>query len=156
MSDNGIVLKKNIENPQETWNLYQIQRKMREIIENSVLKISSASGNGFLAKGNSGGWVFRQIITLGKGLKPVGNADGREGNPTISLDIGIGGDQVAAGDHRHDGIFELYRAAGTTAQYYRGDKTWQSFDEAVKITIAKIVCYNGAVVTYNGEVVTYG
>jgi hypothetical protein len=153
MSDDGIVLKKDQDKPQETWNLYQIQRKIRSIIENSVMTISGITGHGFLAKGNTGGWIYRQIVTFGKGLKPVENGDGRNGNPTISLDVGTGGNQVAQGDHRHDGIFEAYLAPGTTAQYYRGDKSWQNLNDAIILMLKKIVCHDGDVVTHDGEVV---
>lgn len=32
----------------------------------------------------------------------------------------------AAADHNHTGVYEPVVAAGTAAQYYRGDKTWQT------------------------------
>ena len=41
---------------------------------------------------------------------------------------------AAYGDHAHPGMYEPVIPAGTTSQYWRGDKTWQTYTAAVTPT----------------------
>lgn len=46
------------------------------------------------------------------------------------IPTGTTGTTVALGNHLHTGVYEPLIAAGTTAQYRRGDNTWQTLDVA--------------------------
>lgn len=46
------------------------------------------------------------------------------------IPVGTTGSDVAAGNHAHTGVYEPVIASGTTAQYWRGDKTMQTLNAA--------------------------
>lgn len=50
--------------------------------------------------------------------------------PIANIPTGTTGTTVALGNHLHTGTYEPVITAGTTAQYYRGDKTWQTLNVA--------------------------
>lgn len=62
--------------------------------------LAGFSGTGFAVRTASDTWAQRSITTSGDGIS-ISNGDGVAGNPTISLSIGSGSTQVAAGDHNH-------------------------------------------------------
>jgi len=46
------------------------------------------------------------------------------------LPTGTTGTTVALGNHTHSGVYEPVITSGTTAQYWRGDKSWQTLDKS--------------------------
>lgn len=50
-------------------------------------------------------------------------------NSAFNKDFGTAVDTVAEGNHNHSGVYEPVVTPGTTGQYYRGDKSWQSLDK---------------------------
>jgi len=92
--------------------------------------IEALTGEGLAVRTAADTWALREIAVSGNGLNAVTNPKGIAGNPTISLNIGTGADQVAAGNHNHAGVYEPVLAAGVAAQYYRGDKTWATLNQA--------------------------
>lgn len=156
-----VTVKKDSKNPRDYWNLLQLQAKIEELINRPSLdSIVTAAGKGLLAKTGENSWALRSIVISGSGFNSVENANGSQGNPTLSLDFGAGGNQVAVGNHNHVGIYALVGhlhvgiyeptiTPGTDSQFWRGDKTWQD----LMATIAsKILCYEGEVLTYENEV----
>jgi microcystin-dependent protein len=108
--------------------------------------VAFGGGAGFRISGNSTG---AGTITAAQGLTVTGaltvsgtitgNASGVTAVPATSLtgtiDIlriptGTTGTTVALGNHAHAGVYEPVISAGTTAQYYRGDKSWQTLNAA--------------------------
>jgi hypothetical protein len=75
--------------------------------------------NGDLITGQSGAWARYGIGGAGNILMVSG------GQPTWSPTSTLG---LAAAGHLHDGVYELLLSASTTADYYRGDKTWQTLN----------------------------
>jgi hypothetical protein len=68
------------------------------------------------------------------GASPTGHvhaaADITSGVFAIGLiPTGTSGTTVALGNHTHAGVYEPVVAAGTTSQYWRGDKSWQTLDK---------------------------
>lgn len=50
--------------------------------------------------------------------------------PFAQIPVGTTATTVAAGNHNHDSSYEAIIPVGTSAQYYRGDKTWQPLTKA--------------------------
>ena len=50
--------------------------------------------------------------------------------PIAQIPVGTTQTTVARGDHNHNGVYEPVLSVGTTAQYYRGDKSWQTLNTA--------------------------
>lgn len=61
--------------------------------------IANVSGTGFLVRTDDT-WIERSIAVSGSGIS-ISNGNGVLGNPTISLNIGTGSNQIASGDHNH-------------------------------------------------------
>lgn len=95
--------------------------------------IEALTGEGLAVRTAADTWALREIAVSGNGLNAVTNPKGIAGNPTLSLNIGTGAAQVAAGDHVHSGVYEPVIAAGTTAQYWRGDKSWATLNQAAVV-----------------------
>lgn len=85
----------------------------------------------------AGGLTISDAVTIGGTI--TGNGSGLTALPATSLtgtiDInrlptGTTGITIALGNHVHTGVYEPVLAAGTTAQYYRGDKSWQTLTPA--------------------------
>jgi hypothetical protein len=92
--------------------------------------IEALATTGICCRVGANTWALRSLAVSGNGIAAVSNPSGAAGNPTISLDIGTGAAQVAAGNHTHAAVYEPVIAAGTSAQYWRGDKTWQTLNQA--------------------------
>ncbi len=68
-----------------------------------ALAIHNLATNGIVARTGSGTVSARTLTASGNGIS-VSNGDGVSGNPTVSLSIGTGASQVAAGDHTHSDL----------------------------------------------------
>lgn len=68
-----------------------------------ALALHNLSTNGLIARTGSGTVSARTLTASGNGIS-VSNGDGVSGNPTVSLSIGTGATQVAAGDHTHSDL----------------------------------------------------
>ncbi len=66
-----------------------------------ALALHNLATNGLIARTGSGTVNGRTITWSGNGGS-IANGDGVSGNPTISLSIGTGAAQIAAGNHTHD------------------------------------------------------
>jgi len=83
-----------------------------------ALALHNLASNGLVARTSAGTVAGRTLTASGNGIS-VTNGDGVSGNPTVSLNIGTGSTQVAAGNHTHSeystppGVINQY--AGTTA-----------------------------------------
>ncbi len=73
----------------------------------NALGLHNLSSNGLVVRTGAGAITSRSIAVSGNGIN-VSNADGVSGNPTLSLDIGTGAAQVAAGNHNHDSSYDNY------------------------------------------------
>jgi microcystin-dependent protein len=85
----------------------------------------------------SGGLTITANVTVSGTI--TGNGSGLTALPAGSLTgtiaiarlpVGTTGTDVAAGNHAHTGVYEPVITAGTTAQYWRGDKSWQTLNAA--------------------------
>ena len=150
----GITFKRDKKNPREAWNLSRLQAKVKSLTEKEILNsIESLLGEGILIKKGNDSWVLRGIAVSGNGFNSVVNSKGKEGDPTISLNIGTGAVQIAAGDHTHTANYEPVITSGTINQFWRGDKVWT---DLLKTIAEGILCYDGDVLTFDGEVLYYG
>ncbi|MDD2964015.1 MAG: tail fiber protein [Bacteroidales bacterium] len=68
-----------------------------------ALALHNLANNGLIARTGSGTVSARTLTASGNGIS-VSNGDGVSGNPTVSLSIGTGATQVAAGDHTHSDL----------------------------------------------------
>lgn len=68
-----------------------------------ALALHNLSTNGLIARTGSGTVSARTLTASGNGIS-VSNGDGVSGNPTVSLSIGTGATQVAAGNHTHSDL----------------------------------------------------
>jgi|GEM_PF-1925326 len=68
-----------------------------------ALALHNLATNGIVARTGSGTVSARTISASGNGIS-VSNGDGVSGNPTVSLSIGTGATQVAAGNHTHSDL----------------------------------------------------
>jgi microcystin-dependent protein len=68
-----------------------------------ALALHNLATNGIIARTGSGTVSARTISASGNGIS-VSNGDGVSGNPTVSLSIGTGATQVAAGNHTHSDV----------------------------------------------------
>lgn len=68
-----------------------------------ALALHNLATNGLIARTGSGTVSARTLTASGNGIS-VSNGDGVSGNPTVSLSIGTGATQVAAGDHTHSDL----------------------------------------------------
>jgi len=149
----GITFKRDKKNPREAWNLSRLQAKVKSLTEKEILNsIESLLGEGILIKKGNDSWVLRGIAVSGNGFNSVVNSKGKEGDPTISLNIGTGAVQIAAGDHTHTANYEPVITSGTVNQFWRGDKVWT---DLLKTIAEGILCYDGDVLTFDGEVLYY-
>ena len=147
----NLTLKKNRKNPTEFWNLSQIEESISQLQDSTeISNLKSLNGKGFVVKNGIGTWVLRQISISGNGFNSVVEPKGAEGNPTLSLNIGTGATQIAAGNHNHSGIYEPVITTGTAKQFWRGDKTWV---DLLSTIATAIISFNGDILTYDGEVV---
>jgi hypothetical protein len=73
--------------------------------------IEALTGTGIAVRTAANTWAQRAIAVSGNGLNAVTNPLGIAGDPTISLNIGTGATQVAAGDHAHVGLYDALGAA---------------------------------------------
>jgi hypothetical protein len=76
-----------------------------------ALALHNLATNGLIYR-NGGTIGARSITVSGNGIN-ITNGDGASGNPTLSLSIGTGATQVAAGNHTHANI--TFNNAGTGA-----------------------------------------
>ena len=81
----------------------------------NALSLHNLSTTGLLVR-TGGGIVSRSIFVTGNGISIL-NGDGLAGNPMLSLNIGAGATQVAAGNHTHA---LLVRGTGLTGSNYDG------------------------------------
>jgi len=82
----------------------------------NALGLHNLSTNGLVTRTASGTIAARSIAVSGNGIA-VTNGDGVSGNPTLSLNIGTGSTEVAAGNHSHTGLLP----SGTTNYTLRHD-----------------------------------
>lgn len=68
-----------------------------------ALALHNLATNGLIARTGSGTVSARTLTASGNGIS-VSNGDGVSGNPTVSLSIGTGATQVAAGNHTHSDL----------------------------------------------------
>ena len=68
-----------------------------------ALALHNLATNGIVARTGSGTVSARTISASGNGIS-VSNGNGVSGNPTVSLSIGSGATQVAAGNHTHSDL----------------------------------------------------
>jgi hypothetical protein len=68
-----------------------------------ALALHSLNTNGFIVRTGAGVLAARSIAVSGNGIS-IANGDGVGGNPSISLNIGTGATQVAAGNHAHGNL----------------------------------------------------
>ena len=149
----GITFKRDKTNSREAWNLSQLKAKIRNLLEKEILNnIESILGEGLLVKNGNNSWIVRGISVSGNGFNSIVNSKGKEGNPTISLNIGTGATQVAARNHNHAADYEPIITSGTVNQFWRGDKTWA---DLLGTIAEEIMCYDGDVLTFDGEVLYY-
>jgi hypothetical protein len=66
-----------------------------------ALALHNLATNGLIIRNGASSVVARSISVSGNGIS-ISNGNGVSGNPTISLNIGSGANQVAAGNHAHD------------------------------------------------------
>jgi microcystin-dependent protein len=108
--------------------------------------IAFGGGAGFRMSGNSTGAgtiTAAQGLTVSGALTVTGTITGPGSGLTAlpaasltgtiaiaRLPVGTTGTDVAAGNHAHTGVYEPVITAGTSAQYYRGDKTMQTLNAA--------------------------
>lgn len=108
--------------------------------------VAFGGGSGFRISGTSlgaGTIVAAQGLTLTGSITVSGTITGNGSgltalpgaNITGTINIaqiptGTTGTTVALGNHTHSGTTEPAITAGTTAQYWRGDKTWQTLNAA--------------------------
>jgi len=81
-----------------------------------ALALHNLASNGMIARTGSGTVAARTITWSGNGGS-VTNGNGVSGNPTISLSIGTGATQVAAGNHGHTNMVTGTGTAGYTARW---------------------------------------
>ena len=72
-------------------------------LSGQALALHNLNNNGFIARTAAGMVAARSIATSGNGIS-ISNGDGTGGNPTITLNIGQGATQLAAGNHTHGNI----------------------------------------------------
>jgi hypothetical protein len=82
----------------------------------NALSLHNLATNGLVTRTAANTLTSRSVATSGNGIS-ISNGDGVAGNPTLSLNIGTGATQVAAGDHTHA---ILTRGAGLTGNNYNG------------------------------------
>lgn len=68
-----------------------------------ALALHNLATNGIIARTGSGAVSARTITASGNGIS-ISNGNGVSGNPTVSLSIGTGATQVAAGSHTHSDL----------------------------------------------------
>ncbi|MBN2829168.1 MAG: tail fiber protein [Candidatus Cloacimonetes bacterium] len=78
-----------------------------------ALALHNLATNGLIARTAAGAVAGRTIVASGNGIS-ITNGNGVNGNPTVSLDIGSGSTQVAAGNHTHS---DYSIPAGVVQQY---------------------------------------
>jgi hypothetical protein len=88
----------------------------------NALSLHNLATNGLVTRTAANTLTSRSVATSGNGIS-ISNGDGVAGNPTLSLNIGTGATQVAAGNHTHA---TLTRGAGLTGNNYDGSTatTW--------------------------------
>ncbi len=101
--------------------------------DSDLTAIAALSTTGILVRTGTNTWALRTITKSGNGIN-ITNGNGVSGNPVISLDIGTGATQVAAGDHLHSGIYEPVITKGSTSQYFRGDMSLATFPTSLTPT----------------------
>ncbi|MBI5528199.1 MAG: hypothetical protein HY897_17845 [Deltaproteobacteria bacterium] len=86
-------------------------------------------------KYTAGGWSCEPDIDSGGDVTGVTAGTGLTGGGgagDVTLNVSFGGTgaatSAARSDHNHTGTYEPEIAAGTNAQYWRGDKTWQALN----------------------------
>lgn len=106
--------------------------------------IAFGGGAGFRMSGNSTGAgtiTAAQGLTVSGALTVTGTISGPGSGITAlaaanltgtiaiaRIPVGTTASDVAAGNHTHTGVYEPAITAGTTAQYWRGDKSWQTLN----------------------------
>ena len=78
-----------------------------------ALAVHDLATNGLIARTGAGTVAGRTLTASGNGIS-VSNGNGVSGDPTVSLSIGTGSTQVAAGNHSHS---EYVLPAGVIQQY---------------------------------------
>ncbi len=103
-----------------------------------ALALHNLATNGLIVRTGSGTVNGRTITWSGNGGS-ITNGDGVAGNPTISLNIGTGATQVAAGNHTHDaadvitGEFNRARVRRMTSADTRGtNPDPQTYEPAIQ------------------------
>ena len=87
-----------------------------------ALALHNLGVNGVMVRTGSGAVTGRSVAVSGNGIA-VANGDGVSGNPTMSLSIGSGSTQVAAGNHTHSdyatpaGVIQAYGGASAPVGY---------------------------------------
>lgn len=79
-----------------------------------ALAVHNLATSGLIARTGTGTVAGRTLTASGNGIS-VSNGNGVSGNPTVSLSIGTGATQVAAGDHTHSEYDAI--PAGSIMQY---------------------------------------
>jgi len=80
--------------------------------DSDLTALAGLGSTGLIARIAAGTVTTRSIAVSGNGLNAVSNGDGVSGNPTISLNIGTGSTQVAAGNHAHGALSSDVDRAG--------------------------------------------
>lgn len=76
----------------------------KQPLDADLTAIAALSSTGIPVRTASNTWTQRSIAISGNGIA-ISNGNGVSGNPTLSLSIGTGATQVAAGNHLHTGIY---------------------------------------------------
>lgn len=86
---------------------------------------SAVRGDLITGQGVSPKWVRLAVGTIGQFLKTDGTDVAWSAHGLTYTDVG-----AAASGHAHAGVYEPVISAGTTAQFWRGDKSWQTLNQA--------------------------
>ena len=81
-----------------------------------ALAVHNLGTNGLITRTASGTVAARSVAVSGNAIA-VANGDGVSGNPTLSLSIGTGSTQVAAGNHTHTNMVDGTGAANKVAYW---------------------------------------